>query len=549
MLIPILFLVGVLSSQTFSQEFKTAPPPGLRTDGGIWPLPQNVQYLNHSRSIGTRRSRPIQIILDENVNDCDILKFTRKTYLRKWLLPFEDEASANDSTTLILTISVQDGCPKSDEFPQQGMDEKYSLSVPKEGNATLEAKEVWGALRGLETFSQLVFLEDETYYIQSANIHDFPRFSVRGILIDTSRHYLPPQTIRRQIDLMAQNKMNVLHWHIVDIESFPYISTKFPELSGKGAFTPRHVYDPKTVQNIIHYARLRGIRVMVEIDTPGHTGSWKGQPGFLADCSSATGEKVAPNILDPTKKENYKFLAEFFTEILEVFPEKFLHLGGDEVEYWTEACWRQNPEIRRFMKLHGFPDNVTALEDYYFSKLQQLLAPIAQERRQVFWQEVFDNNIPEPNSIIHIWKGGSKTERAESLAKVTAAGHQAILSSCWYLNYIHYGDDWKTGGINGDYYYCDPQDFNGTDAQKALVLGGIATMWAEMVDSTNIEARLWPRASAVAERLWSDPLQQKMPMKHGHDFMNIDAEWLLADFEHNQLMAHLFVIMNGYCLK
>lgn len=92
---------------------------------------------------------------------------------------------------------------------------------------------------------------------------------------------------------------------------------------------------------------------------------------------------------------------------------------------------RQNPEIRRFMKLHGFPDNVTALEDYYFSKLQELLAPIAKERSQLFWQEVFDNNIPEQDAIIHIWKGSTKSERAASLSKVTAAGHKAILSSCW----------------------------------------------------------------------------------------------------------------------
>ena len=301
---------------------------------------------------------------------------------------------------------------------------------------------------------------------------------------------------------MAQNKMNVFHWHIIDIESFPLVVQKFPNLHKEGAFTSKHIYDPQTVQDIIHYARLRGIRVLPEFDTPGHTGSWKGQPGLLAECTSQTGDKIDSNIIDPTKKENYQFLQDLFTEMFQIFPEKFVHLGGDEVSFFTEACWRRNPEIRQFMKLHGFPDNVTALEDYYFSKLQRLVRKVGPGKTQIFWQELFDNNKPELNTIIHIWKGNNEAERAQTLQAVTKAGYKAILSSCWYLNYIAYGSDWKDGA--NAFYYCDPHDFEGTEHQKKLVIGGITTMWGEYVDATNLEARFWPRASTVAERLWSD---------------------------------------------
>uniref|UniRef100_A0AC34RI97 Beta-N-acetylhexosaminidase n=1 Tax=Panagrolaimus sp. JU765 TaxID=591449 RepID=A0AC34RI97_9BILA len=451
------------------QEFLTAPPPGLRTEGEVWPLPQEISKNDQIRKIGNSKPGPIKIQFEKDFERCDVLQFARRTYLSKWAMPF-GESNDEDSNEI-------------------------TLKVRATGDAVLDANEVWGALRGLETFSQLIFWKNDSYWIRTSQIHDFPRFPLRGVLIDTSRHYLPPPTIKRQIDIMAQNKMNVLHWHIVDIESFPYVSQKFPNLHEAGAFSPRHVYTPETVQDIIHYARLRGIRVMVEIDTPGHTGSWKGQPGFLAECR------------------------EFFTEILEVFPEKFLHLGGDEVSFFTNACWFWNPKIREFMNLHGFGENITALEDYYFSKLQKVLKPIAKDRTQVFWQEVFDNNKPAPGSIIHVWKGSTATERNEELARVTAAGFQVILSSCWYLNYINYGADWKDGATA--YYYCDPQDFEGSDQQKKLVIGGVAAMWGEFVDATNIEARLWPRASAVAERLWSNKnattnAEKAWPRLHEH---------------------------------
>ncbi|RYG43756.1 hypothetical protein EON67_12550, partial [archaeon] len=153
---------------------------------------------------------------------------------------------------------------------------QYNLTVPTScGTATLTANTVYGALHGLERFSQLVDWVTSTQYIAPARfVQDAPRFPHRGVLIDTARHFLDKTTIFAFIDAMAYNFMNVLHWHIVDDQSFPFYSATFPSLSGEGAYNApatTHVYTPADVQAIIAYAQDRGVMVMPEFDTPGHT--------------------------------------------------------------------------------------------------------------------------------------------------------------------------------------------------------------------------------------------------------------------------------------
>ena len=126
-------------------------------------------------------------------------------------------------------------------------------------HAQITAKTVWGALRGLETFSQLMFADDHNYLlINGTMIQDRPRYSYRGLLLDTARHYLPKKIIFANLDAMAYNKLNTFHWHLVDDQSFPLVSQRFPDIHRHGAYTPRHIYTPKDVQDVIEYARMRG---------------------------------------------------------------------------------------------------------------------------------------------------------------------------------------------------------------------------------------------------------------------------------------------------
>uniref|UniRef100_A0A7I4YSU6 Beta-hexosaminidase n=1 Tax=Haemonchus contortus TaxID=6289 RepID=A0A7I4YSU6_HAECO len=476
------------------------PYPGASTQGGVWPLPWSIQYDTFNHTINPRQFQFIS-----QVGSCDVIDKAIKRY-QKLTFPLYNPRKYSDYPASLgsLMIEVKSGCDT--QVPQLNMDESYSLKVDKnEEVAVLTANQVWGALRGLETFSQLVFQPVRNkYLIRTASIRDQPRFPHRGTLIDTGRHFLSLSIILQHLDVMSQNKMNVLHWHIVDSESFPYTSAKFPNMSLLGAYTPAHIYSIADMKKVIDYARLRGIRVVPEFDTPGHSGSWGYSiPNLLSQCYDSKGKiNQLPNIMDPTLPTNYEFLSSFFEEALTLFGDKFIHFGGDEVESDMEQCWANNPEVAKRMKAMGY-NSTHDLLDYYWKKLFGLIDKVHPGTQKIVWQEVLDMNVTVSDAIAHVWKGNSAEAIREKMANVTAAGHFAILSSCWYLDIIKWNPDW------GQYYECDPTDFEGTDKQKARVLGGEAALWGEYVDGTNFMPRMWPRASAVAERLWSNLEQTK----------------------------------------
>jgi hexosaminidase len=388
--------------------------------------------------------------------------------------------------------------------------EAYELTVSSTGS-TLVADTVFGALRGLETFSQLVEFSATTgnAVVREATILDAPRFQHRGALVDTSRHFIGVPTLLAFLDAMAYNKLNVFHWHIVDSNSFPYVSTTFPALSGMGAYgnLSSHTYSPTDVAAVIQYARERGIRTIPEFDTPGHSTSWGiGEPGLTTACFDANGTADGTGPIDPTRKATYDFMQALFAEIAAVFDDDYVHIGGDEVDF---TCWQSNPNITVWMAANGMAGNYSALESYYVQRIINLVTTLP--KHAIGWQELFDNGLALPSStIVNVWKfhnspavpkpGGPTWQ--EEMAKVTAAGFYTVLSSPWYLNVIEYGVDWT------DFYASEPLNFTGSAAQKALVLGGELSMWGEWVDATNLLSRTFPRGSAVAERLWS-PADQR----------------------------------------
>jgi hexosaminidase len=392
-------------------------------------------------------------------------------------------------------IHIQVLQPKNTQL-LHGIDESYRLILPTESKAILQCQTVFGALRGLETFSQLIqfgWIEQNTgkptFTLMVPQIlEDAPAYPYRGLLIDTSRHYLPMELLLSNLDAMAMNKLNVLHWHMTDSQSWPFQSQIYPELSDRGAFRTDLIYTPDMIQRIVQEAYYRGIRVIPEFDLPGHTYALgNSHPEFMSNCGPTWNEP-----LNPTNTNVYKFIQTLHGEIMSHFPADMIHLGGDEVDL---DCWKQDSSIQEWMTRHHIT-NEHQLFEYFETKLFKII----KDRRPIVWQEVFDLNITIPqHTIIDVWKEPDFVHHVNNtLFRATLAGYHVILSSCWYLD--HLNDDWRT------FYNCDPRSKLGQDAtpeQHSRIMGGHASMWGEHVDSTNFMSRVWPRASSMAERLWS----------------------------------------------
>ncbi|CAN7984263.1 unnamed protein product, partial [Ixodes pacificus] len=335
------------------------------------------------------------------------------------------------------------------------------------------------------------------FVVNVTAVVDYPTYSYRGILLDSARHFLPVKILKQNLDAMSYNKFNVFHWHIVDDQSWPLAMVTYPNLT-QGAYTPRHIYSLEEVQDVIEYARLRGIRVIPEIDSPGHTGALgKAFPDILSHCYK-NGKRDTPDYpehaarenLDPTNPQTYQVMTNIFREIRNVFKDEYIHLGMDEVYY---ACWKSSPEIRRFMEAHNFT-SISQVEEYYVTRTLSNVKRLGS--KYIIWQDPIENDVQvDRDTLVQVWKGDWK----QMARRVVRKGHKMVLSTPWYLDYISYAADWKK------YYTADPRDFSGTESEKQLVVGGEACLWSEYVDATNLIARLWPRASAVAERLWSSP--------------------------------------------
>uniref|UniRef100_A0A8D0ALT2 Beta-hexosaminidase n=1 Tax=Sander lucioperca TaxID=283035 RepID=A0A8D0ALT2_SANLU len=458
----------------------------------LWPLPQKVKILDLSFKLTSFN------IVDAKESSagssCSLLQDAYRRYyeymfgIAKRQGPRKSRLTGpSELTELQVWITSPDS--ECDGYPSVTSDESC------ESLLFLIDCVYFASFLGLETFSQLVY-EDQygAKSINSTAISDFPRFAHRGILLDSSRHFLPLKVILANLETMAMNKFNVFHWHIVDDQSFPYLSRTFPQLSQQGAYHPyTHVYTPADVKMVIEFGRLRGIRVVPEFDTPGHTQSWgKGQKDLLTPCYSGSKPSGSFGPVNPILNTTYDFMSQFFKEISTVFPDAYVHLGGDEVDF---TCWKSNPDIQKFMDQQGYGQDYKKLESFYIQKLLDIVTTT--HKGYMIWQEVFDNGVKlKPDTLIHVWKGNQEQYQSE-MANVTSAGYKTLLSTPWYLNRISYGQDWH------GHYKADPQDFNGTEEQKKLVIGGEACLWGEYVDATNLTPRLWPRASAVAERLWS----------------------------------------------
>lgn len=388
-----------------------------------------------------------------------------------------------------------------------GEDESYELTVAESG-AKLTAPTTLGILRGLQTFLQLVQITPTGFAAPVVTIKDQPRFPWRGTLIDVSRHFIPLDVLKRNLDGMAAVKMNVLHWHLSDDQGFRIESKKFPKLTGMGS--DGLFYTQEEIREFIAYAHDRGIRVIPEFDMPGHTHSWYvGYPELASGPGpyALAGDGLDP-IMNPTEESTYKFLGKFIAEMAKLFPDAYFHIGGDEVD---GKQWDANPKIQAFIKSHGMKNNQD-LQAYFNQRLQKIVAK--NHKIMVGWDEILHPDLPK-TIVVQSWRGQA------SLAAAAKQGYTGLLSFGYYLDLM-----WPAAR----HYAVDPMSDAAatlTPEEQKLILGGESCQWAEWVTPENIDSHIWPRNAVIAERLWSPQNVTDVPsMYERMNAVSLDLEFL-----------------------
>jgi hexosaminidase len=440
-------------------------PSSVKTSAGALPIDANftISFTGHTEP---RLDRTAE-------------RFLTQLRRQTGLLISSSTAGSAKSTLVVHTDHA------SKEIQELGEDESYTLEVTPAG-AKLTAANPLGILRGLQTFLQLVEITSDGFAAPAVSIEDQPRFPWRGLMIDVSRHFIPLDVLKRNLDGMEAVKMNVFHWHLSENQGFRVESKKFPKLHELGS--DNLYYTQEEVRQFVAYARDRGIRVVPEFDMPGHSTAWfVGYPELASGSGPYSIERkwgIFDPAMDPTSEKTYKFLDELIGEMVKLFPDNYFHIGGDEV---NGKEWDANPKIQEFKKSHNLKTNED-LQAYFSQRVQKIVTKHG--KSVVGWDEVFIPGVPK-DIVIQSWRG------QQSLAAAAQQGYHGILSNGYYLD---------LGWSAARHYAVDPMSgaaANLTLDQKKLILGGESCMWSEYVDPENVDSRIWPRNAAIAERLWS----------------------------------------------
>ncbi|MFT5756721.1 MAG: hexosaminidase [Alteromonadaceae bacterium] len=308
-------------------------------------------------------------------------------------------------------------------LPALGDDESYQLNIDDK-KIKIMASSDFGALHGLETLSQLIANDAKLNTLPTLTIIDKPRFQWRGLLIDSVRHFISIAAIKRQLDGMAAAKLNVFHWHLTDDQGWRFASIAYPKLqllASDGWY-----YSRVEMTSVVEYASLLGIRVVPEFDVPGHASAiavaypeLTSKPDELYQMERHWG--VFEPLLDPSNAKVYDFIDTLVQELTEIFPDAYLHIGGDEIH---PLQWNESTDIQAFMKEHQL-NNSEELHVAFNEKVLKILSK--HQRKMMGWDEVFQADLP--NSImVQSWRG------LESLSQIASQGYQGLLSTGFYID-------------------------------------------------------------------------------------------------------------------
>ena len=375
--------------------------------------------------------------------------------------------------------SINIMCNNSKDYiiPLSKDDESYILNVSR-SNIRLVGNTVNGTFHGLSTLIQLMKIKKKIIHIPCCEINDKPLCWWRGIMVDTVRHFIPIYVLERIIVDMAKVKLNVLHLHLSDDQGFRFESHKYPKLHELN----QEYFTQTELKKLVKFASSYGVRIIPEFDIPGHS-----TPFVVAypELSSGYTPKTIPNsygifrtVINPIQQKTYDFFTDFFKEVVEVFDDPYIHLGGDET---MKTDWNENTKILKFKNKYDLENS--DLQLFFVKQIYNILSKL--NKKIILWDENMHENLykitNDDSIIIQRWRRRIKSYKTEYI--INSEGN--YLDKCYHIN---------------DYYRVSPYRFINSTKET---LGGEACIWTELADKNNIESRIWPNACAVAERLWS----------------------------------------------
>ena len=434
-------------------------------------------------------------------------------------------------------VTVADEMPASgirfvtdESLPAEG----YELNVDGEG-IEVRASQFPGFLYALQSLGQLLPAAvygtepapDAAWEVPCVKIADAPRFAYRGMHLDVARHFFSVDEVKRYIDVMAIHKLNTLHWHLTDDQGWRIEIKRYPELTAVGSIRKATVvrkewgtydgtpyggfYTQDEIRDVVKYAADRGVTVIPEIDLPGHMlAALTAYPEL--GCTGGPYEVwgrwgVADDVLCPGREKTFEFLEGVLTEVMELFPSEYIHIGGDECpKVRWEKCPRCQAKIRQLgLKDDGEHTAEHYLQSYVTDRIGKFLAQHG--RRIIGWDEILEGRAPS-DAVVMSWRG---SEGGIAAAKL---GHDVIMTpnSHFYFDYYQSLDtDAEPFGIGGyipmeQVYSYDPAFPELTPEQQKHILGVQANLWTEYVLSDeHLEYMLLPRLAALSEVQWCLP--------------------------------------------
>jgi len=415
---------------------------------------------------------------------------------------------------------------KKEENPLEGgrqNAEAYKLTISKE-NITLQADTTAGMFNGEQTLRQLILSEynDGSLTLPCAEITDYPRFSWRGFMLDCSRYFYSVPYIKKMLDAISLHHINRFHWHLTDDQGWRLPVAKYPLLTEIGSRRQDRrlpwinckceFYSKEEIKEVIDYAKCRNIEVIPEVDLPGHASAiLASYPGLGCTGGPYRVEDrfgIFEDVLCAGNDQIFDFITAVFDTLAELFPSKWVHIGGDEVLF---NRWEECPKCKKRLAELAL-EKPSQLQSWITNKMILLL----QERGKtaIGWDEILEDSqkFPLPkDTIIMSWRG------AEGGIKASKSGHNVIMSpnteGC-YIDYKHTNDPEEIGRTLGtcsvfDSYSMNPVTPKMTEEESSLILGGQCNLWSEVIYAGKIaEYMIFPRLCAIAEAVWT-PFEQK----------------------------------------